>query len=168
LPDKIEKQIENFREEVKGIADQFREHIQEFLDDASMTGDMNFSLNIKIDNGVNIIGLISSAIGAGILLLIPGPGWFALVAGIVGSLISTYKAARSLFDSDYKKAQQRKAADENIDKIFLLSRIQLRVAVGRKYAEAGRQPDAYQEKISTPSTTSRTNHIIPDRLGSAT
>jgi hypothetical protein len=118
LPVKIEKQIETFREEVKDISDQFQEHIQEFLDDASMTGDMNFSLDIKIDNGISAAGLIGSAIGAAILLLFPGPGWVALAVGIAGILFSTYKSVRSWLSSDFKKAQQRKAADENIDKIF--------------------------------------------------
>lgn len=118
LPGKIEKQIENFQEEVKDIADQFHEHIQEFLDDASMTGDMNFGLNIKIDNGISTTGLIGSAIGAAILFFTGPPGWVALALGVVGILVSTYKSLGSLFSSDYKKAQQRKAADENIDKIF--------------------------------------------------
>ena len=118
FPGEIENQIKTFQNEVNDIAAQFQEHVQEFLDDASMTGDMDFSLNIKIDNGVSTIGLISSAIGAAILLLIPGPGWVALAVGIVGILISAFKAIRSSLSSDYKKAQQRKAADENIDKIF--------------------------------------------------
>jgi len=118
LPVKIQKQIKTFQEEVKDIADQFHEHIQEFLDDASTTGDINFNLNIKIDNGISTTGLIGSAIGAAILAFIPGPGWVALAVGIVGILISAYKSVRSLLSSDYKKAQQRKAADENIDKIF--------------------------------------------------
>jgi hypothetical protein len=118
FPGEIKRQIETFQEEVKSIADQFQEHVQEFLNDASMADDMDFNLNINIDNGVSIGGLISSAVGAVILFFIPGPGWVALAAGVVGSCISALKAIRSFFSSDYKKAQQRKAADENIDKIF--------------------------------------------------
>lgn len=116
FPAKIEMQIETFQDEVKEIAVQFQEHVQEFLDDASMTGDMDFNLNIKIDNGVNVAGLIGSAVGAVALIFASG-GW-ALVVGALGVIVSFAKAMRAFFDSDYKKAQQRKAADENIDKIF--------------------------------------------------
>lgn len=118
FPTEIEREIETFQEEVKNIADQFHEHVQEFLGDASMVIDIKFSLDIKIDNGVSAAGLISSAIGAVILLLIPGPGWVALAASVAGILISVFKALRSALSSDYKKAQQRKAVNENIKRIF--------------------------------------------------
>lgn len=116
FPGKIEKQIETFQEEVKDIADQFQEHVQDFLYDASMAGDINFNLNIKIGNGVNVAGLIGTAIGAVSLIFASG-GW-ALVVVALGVIVSFAKAIHAFFDSDYKKAQQRKAADENIDKIF--------------------------------------------------
>ena len=38
--------------------------------------------------------------------------------GAVGLVFSFYKAVRSFFSSDYKKEQQRKSADENIEKVF--------------------------------------------------
>jgi hypothetical protein len=116
FPILVENQIKTFQEEVTSIADQFQEHVQEFLGDASMTGDITFNLNIKIDNGVNVAGLISTAIGAVALIFASG-GW-ALVVGVLGVIVSFAKAIYSFIDSDYKKAQQRKAADENIDKIF--------------------------------------------------
>ena len=40
------------------------------------------------------------------------------VIGAVGLVFSLYKAVRSFFSSDYKKEQQRKSADENIEKVF--------------------------------------------------
>jgi hypothetical protein len=116
LPSVIEKQIEPFQEEVKDIANQFQEHVQEFIDDASMAGNMDFKLNIKIDNGVNVGALIITVIGAVVLAFVSA-GW-ALVFGILGSVVSVAKAIRKFFDNDYKKAQQRKATDDNIDKIF--------------------------------------------------
>lgn len=118
LPIKIENEIENFKEQVKSITDQFNEHIQDFLDGASMTVDANFRLNIKIDSGISAAGLVGSAIGAAVLFFTGPPGWVAIAAGIAGILISTYKAVKSFFNSDFKKSQQRKAADDNIEKIF--------------------------------------------------
>lgn len=116
FPEEIEMQIEIFQGEVKGVADQFREHVQEFLDDASMTANIDFNLNIKIDNGINVAGLIGTAIGAVALIFASG-GW-VLAVGALGVIVSLAKALWSVFSSDYKNAQQRKAADENIDKIF--------------------------------------------------
>lgn len=118
LPTEIKKQSSLFQQEAENIAEQFHEHVQEFLEDASSTDEMNFRLNIKIDNGVNTIGLVSSVISAALLFFVPGPGWIALIVGAIGILISAYKAVRSFFNSDYKKSQQRHSADENIDKIF--------------------------------------------------
>lgn len=116
-PEKIENQIEAFRKEIKDIGDQFHEHTQEFLDDASIGGDMDLDLNIKnIDNGINITVLVSTFIGAIALIFVSG-GW-ALAVGALGVIVSFAKGIWAYFDNDYKKAQQREAANENIDKIF--------------------------------------------------
>lgn len=116
FPEVININIEKFQGQVKGIADQFQEHVKEFLEDASMTKDIDFNLNIKIDNGVNVAGLISTVLGAAALIFASG-GW-ALAVGAAGLVVSLGKAIWAFFDSDYKKAQQRKAADENIDDAF--------------------------------------------------
>ncbi len=116
LPRQIGKQIETFLKEVKDITGQFQEHVKEFMDDASMAGDMDLNLNIKISNGINVTGLIGTAIGA-IALIFASGGW-ALAVGALGVIVSFAKAIRAFFDSDYKMAQQRKASDENINKIF--------------------------------------------------
>ena len=116
FPVEIKKQIETFQEEVKGIADQFQEHVQEFLDDASMAGDMDFNLNIKIDNGISVAELIGAVTGA-VFLIFVSDGW-VLVVGVFHVIVSGVKIIWAFFDDDYKKAQQRKAADENINKIF--------------------------------------------------
>ena len=46
----------------------------------------------------------------------PG-GWIIVAAGVVTTLVGVYKAVRSLFSSDYKKQQQREAADKNISNV---------------------------------------------------
>lgn len=80
--------------------------------------------DFKMDNGINVIALISSLGGAAALVwasfLASNPvGWStAAVLGAVGLVFSFYKAVRSFFSSEYKKEQQRKSADENLDKVF--------------------------------------------------
>lgn len=116
FPEKIKSKFEEFQEELKNITDQFHDHVQEFLEDASMTSDIDFNLSVQIDNGVSITGLISTAMGAVALIFTSG-GW-VLAIGAVGLVVSFGKAIWGFFDSDYKKAQQRKAADENINDTF--------------------------------------------------
>jgi len=118
LPGEVKSKIEIFNEKVKGIAMQFQEHVKDFIADASMSVDFNLDLKIKIDNGINVAGLVGSAIGAIALLLTPPGLMAALVVGALGVVFSFAKAIWAVFDSDYKKAQQRKAADQSIDKIF--------------------------------------------------
>ncbi len=116
LSEEIKKQFETFQEEVKDIAAQFQEHVQEFLDDALTISDTDFELEIKIDNGISVSGLITTVLGSIALIFVSG-GW-ALAFGAFSIILSFRKAVWAFLDSDYKKAQQRKAADKNIEKIF--------------------------------------------------
>lgn len=116
LPREFEKQAEIFQDEAKETADQFQEHIHEFIYDASKTVDMDFNLNIKIGNGINVAELLSTGIGA-IVSIFTTKG-FALLLGAVGFLVTSFKAIWSFFDEDYKKAQQRNAINEKINGIF--------------------------------------------------
>ncbi|EQL76244.1 ancestral polypeptide [Helicobacter pylori GC26] len=52
-----------------------------------------------------------------LLLAVPVSGEFALAAGIVLGLIGIVKSVWSWFSSDYKKSQQRKEVDKNLDKV---------------------------------------------------
>ena len=76
----------------------------------------SFNLNIKIDNGINAAGLVSALIGGALLWWNPG-GWVIIAAGVLTTLAGVYKAVRSFFSSDYKKQQQRDAADKNISDV---------------------------------------------------
>jgi hypothetical protein len=116
LSEEIKKQCETFQEEVKDIAAQFQEHVQEFLDDAFTISDTDFEFEIKIDNGISVAGLITTVLGLMALIFVSS-GW-ALAFGAFSITLSFTKAVWAFFDSDYKKAQQRKAADKNIEKIF--------------------------------------------------
>jgi tRNA U34 5-carboxymethylaminomethyl modifying GTPase MnmE/TrmE len=117
LPRNVEANARIFQEELESIAEQFREHVTGFLDDASRTGSMKFELKIKIDNGISLVGLGGAAIGAVLLWWNP-VGWVLGLISAIGIIFSAYKAVRSFFSSDYKNSQQKKAADENLKKVF--------------------------------------------------
>lgn len=51
-----------------------------------------------------------------LLLITPIVGEFVLIAGVGLAFVGIVKSVWSFFDSDYKKSQQRKEVDKNLDK----------------------------------------------------
>ncbi len=78
--------------------------------------DSGFEFSFNIDSGINKIGLFASIGGLALLLAAPILGEFALIAGVGLGAIAIVKSVWSFFDSDYKKSQQRKEMNKNLDK----------------------------------------------------
>ncbi len=78
--------------------------------------DSGFEFSFNIDSGINKIGLFASIGGLALLLAAPVLGEFALIAGVGLGAIAIVKSVWSFFDSDYKKSQQRKKVNENLNK----------------------------------------------------
>lgn len=120
--------FKSFTDEAEAIIQKNQKNVDEILhytiDDPFSSLKMSFNTNFTMSNGINVVGLISALGGAAALVwttfLASNPvGWTtAAVIGAVGLVFSLYKAVRSFFSSDYKKEQQRKSADENIEKVF--------------------------------------------------
>ncbi len=107
---------ESFIEEIKKDIEQFEERIKDsliMLDRINIDSGFDFNIN----SGFNKIGLLSSIGGLVLLLAAPIVGEFALIGGLVLGAIEIVKSVWSFFDSDYKKSQQRKEADKNLDKV---------------------------------------------------
>ncbi len=80
------------------------------------SGGSGFDFSFNIDSGINKIGLFASIGGLVLLLATPIVGEFALIGGLVLGAIGIVKSVWSFFDSDYKKSQQRKEVDKNLDR----------------------------------------------------
>ncbi len=107
---------EQFRGSVGKNIEEFEERVKDsliMLDRINIDSGFDFSFNI--DSGIDIIGLFSSIGGLVLLFLTPIVGEFALIAGVGLAFVGIGKAVRSFFDSDYKKSQQRKEVDKNLD-----------------------------------------------------
>ncbi len=78
--------------------------------------DSGFEFSFNIHSGINKIGLFASIGGLALLLAAPVLGEFALIAGVGLGAIAIVKSVWSFFDSDYKKSQQRKEMNKNLDK----------------------------------------------------
>lgn len=122
------KVFDAFKQQAAEIITKNQKNVNEILhytiDDPFSSMNLNFNANFKMDNGINMMGLISTLGGATALVwasfLSSNPvGWTtAAVLGAVGLVFSFYKAIRSFFSSEYKKEQQRKSADENLNNVF--------------------------------------------------
>lgn len=122
------KVFDAFKYEASEIIKKNQKNVDEILrytiDDPFSSMKLNFNTDFKMDNGINMVGLISTLGGAAALVwasfLASNPvGWTAAaVLGAVGLVFSFYKAVRSFFSSDYKKEQQRNSANDNLDKVF--------------------------------------------------
>ncbi|GAA7273431.1 hypothetical protein HpM004_05220 [Helicobacter pylori] len=106
---------ERFIEEIKKDIEQFEERLK---DSPIMLNRINIDsgFDFNIDSGINKIGLFASIVGLALLLLTPVVGEIALAAGIVLGAIGIVKSVWNFFDSDYKKSQQRKEMNKNLDR----------------------------------------------------
>nr|WP_241679332.1 hypothetical protein [Helicobacter pylori] len=109
---------ERFDEQIKEDIERFKEEIKDSLAITERIGINNLSpnSNFNMDSGIDTIGLFSSIGGLVLLLLTPVVGEFVLIAGVGLALVGVGKSTWGFFDSDYKKFQQRKKVDENLDK----------------------------------------------------
>ncbi|GAA6799672.1 hypothetical protein HpHCM65_09640 [Helicobacter pylori] len=109
---------EQFSKDTKEDIKQFKERIKDSLVMLNrINTDSGFDPNFNIHSGINILGLFSSIGGLALLLMTPVLGGFALAAGIASRAIVIAKSVWSWSSSDYKKSQQRKEVDKNLDKV---------------------------------------------------
>lgn len=124
LRNSIELEANKFGEELLNIVKRTSLHLNNIVNERSNSFNLqNFNLDIKIDNGLNLIGLVSSGVSVvtGIVLLATNPvGWTVTFVGgvlaVVVALIGVTKSVIGFFSSDYRKSQQRKETDNAIRK----------------------------------------------------
>ncbi|TPH43084.1 GTPase [Helicobacter pylori] len=113
LVKKCEKQ---FSKDIKEDIGQFEERIKDSLAMLNRINlDSGFYININIDSGINGLGLLGSMASLifGIFNFWNPVGWASITLGLIGVVKSVW----GWFSSDYKKSQQRKEVDKNLDKV---------------------------------------------------
>lgn len=128
LEERFETVFADMKTKVQGIVEKNKRNVDEILEysapDDLFKNSFSFNLDFKIDNGLNVLGILSSLGGAAALIwgafLASNPaGWTAAaVIGAIGLVFSFYKAVRSFFSSTYKMEQQRASADDNLGRVF--------------------------------------------------
>lgn len=107
---------EQFSKDTKEDIKQFKERIKDSLVMLNYINlDSGFDININIDSGINGLGLLGSmaSLVFGISNFWNPVGWASITLGLIGIAKSVW----NWFSSDYKKSQQRKEVDKNLDKV---------------------------------------------------
>lgn len=180
LENRFEAIFESLKIGIQKIVEKNKRNIDEIME-YSMPKDIiksnfSFQLDFKMGNGINVVGIISSLGGAAGLVwvgfLASNPaGWtVAAVLGAIGLVFSFYKSVRGFFSSQYKMEQQRKSADENIEKVFekleemLIENLdQAGVKLGEALAETKKQLKIpLEQSLATISTLSEISLRMAD------
>lgn len=118
LPAAVNSEVGKFQKAAEDILKRFEKHAQELTASYAKLGSMrfneHFNLNIKIDNGINVIGLLASLAGIAAAPFTGGASLWFVGASVLAALVSVGKAIFSALSSDYKKSQQRLALDKNL------------------------------------------------------
>lgn len=119
----IDNITNNYKSDLDKLIEKYDKYFEELINLYAHNKSIDYSSFIKIKTRSKlhvgeIIGSVASLI-IGIATIILGgetaPFW--IVIGTIGSVISIAKEVYGLFDTNYKKSQQRKSVDDNIAKI---------------------------------------------------
>ncbi|WP_394206974.1 DUF726 domain-containing protein [Pseudomonas putida] len=118
LPKAVNAEVGKFQAAAEDILKRFEKHAQELTASYAKLGSMRFNeqfnLNIKIDNGIKIMGLLASLVGIAAAPFTGGASLWVAGGAALTFLIAVGKALWSAIDKDYKKSQQRQATDKNL------------------------------------------------------
>jgi hypothetical protein len=123
LEERFEAVFADMKSKVQAIVEKNKRNVDEIME-YSMPGDLftksfSFHLDFKMNNGLNVVDLLSSLGGATTLVIGIFSGNPVVVAiGAVTLVFQIYKSVRSFFSSAYKMEQQRASADDNLDRVF--------------------------------------------------
>lgn len=122
LEKKFDTTMDEFKDDVADIVEKYHRYTSELLNayKSSSKFDFDFTPDINIKSGINLTGAIVSiftAIGGVILCFTNPAGWVVLALSIIGGVISIGKEVAGFLDHEYRASQQKKASDDNIEKM---------------------------------------------------
>lgn len=123
LPNVIKSSFNEFESMVQQDLSNFARKANETINELQSVNIGSFSVNIDIKSGVDKMGLLTGMISVGMAASISfanfwNPlGWAVFISSALTALIKLYKSLRIYFDTEYKKSEQKKNANNNIANI---------------------------------------------------
>lgn len=155
LPNTLGEEVKLFQEDTQKIIGRFENQAKELtgiydqLSSTKLNG--KFDFKIKIDNGINVAGLVSGIIGLAMAPFTGGASLWILGASAISVLISIAKAVGSFFSTNYKKSQQRKATDDNLRKATEQLRESLRNSLEDAYPKMQHVIGQIEQALDAPA-----------------
>jgi energy-coupling factor transporter ATP-binding protein EcfA2 len=155
LPEAVNAEVGKFQAAAEDILARFEKHAQELTVSYGRLGSTrlneHFNLNIKIDNGVKVAGLIGGLIGIALAPFTGGASLWVAGAAALSVLVSLAKAFWSALSSDYKKSQQREAAEKNVKSATEQLRDALRDSLKTALAEMQKTINQLDQALEAPA-----------------
>lgn len=155
LPKAVNAEVVEFQAAAEDILKRFEKHAQELTKSYGKLGSMrfneNFKLNIKIDNGIKVAGLLASLVGIAAAPFTGGASLWIVGASIFTALVSIGKALWSALNTDYKKSQQRKSVDDNVHNVTKQLRTSLRASLQSAWDEMQQTIDQLDSALEAPA-----------------
>lgn len=155
LPKAIQAEVKVFQQDAEDILKRFEEYSQEL---ASIYGKLgrsklncDFEIKIKIDNGINVWGLLGGLAGLAAAPFTGGASLWLVAAGLLSAVVGVGKALWGAFNSSYKKAQQRKATEENLRGIGTQLQTAVRAALDETLPQIQKTIEQLEQALKTPS-----------------
>ena len=152
------KEIERFEKETENIVKRFEDKGRELTDIyttfASTDIKRDFDLKLDMDNGLRLTNLLAVIAGGALMWWNPA-GWFIIGMGAASIAIGAYKAVRGFLSPSYKKAQQRKAADDNLRNITRQMRESLHESLEQGFPEMEKTIIEIEQALARPANKAR-------------
>lgn len=153
LPVAMQKRVRQFQDDVLKVVERFQQHANDLQDSyeglhkTRMIGD--FTLDFKIDNGINLYALLASIAG-GILLIWNPAGWILMSLGALTLLTGLFKSVWGFLSSSYRMGQQRKSTDDNLDNVCKQIRTSLRKSLDSAMPALEQKVAAIRDMVWAP------------------
>ena len=167
LPKQLDEKVSQFQKQTAEIVERYQQHANDLLTSyenlrkTRLSSD--FTPNVSIDNGINAYGLLAGLAGGALMIWNP-MGWVLMTLGAITLLTGLAKSVWGFFDNDYKKGQQRKSAEENLDKACDEIRTSLRQSLDEAIPTLEKTIGEIREMLQAPV---RQAQQISNKLDSA-
>lgn len=136
----IETQSGRLKEQIGEVIERFKEQADELL---LACRDIHLDpihgavkLKINIDSGIQVGSLVASLIGGALLIWNP-VAWALLIPSALTLVVSVGKAVWAAVNTDYRKSQQRKAVDDNLQAVASQMSTRLTGALDEAFGQLG-------------------------------